>query len=97
MRTRFGASSFAGNAGLCGPAPPLRPCSFLPNQPAPTPPSSSSSVPASSVVPSNPAAASSNSVASSSPALATPESLSGAGNGKQGGLSPGAIAGIAGW
>ncbi|KAK3118386.1 hypothetical protein QOZ80_9BG0698290 [Eleusine coracana subsp. coracana] len=92
MRARFGASSFTGNAGLCGPAPPLRPCSFLPNQPAPTPPSS---VAASSVVPSNPAASSSDSVASSSPALATPESLSGAGNGKQGGLSPGAIAGIA--
>ncbi|GJM88018.1 hypothetical protein PR202_ga04034 [Eleusine coracana subsp. coracana] len=98
MRARFGVSSFAGNAGLCGPAPPLPPCSlFLPNQPAPTPPSSSSSssssVPtSSSVVPSNPAASSSNSVASSSPALATPESLGGAGNGR---LSPGAIAGIA--
>ncbi|GJN13798.1 hypothetical protein PR202_gb00544 [Eleusine coracana subsp. coracana] len=99
MRARFGVSSFAGNAGLCGPESPLPPCSsFLPNKPAPTPPSSSSSssssVPASSsVVPSNPAASSSNSVASSSPALATPESVGGgAGNGR---LSPGAIAGIA--
>ncbi|KAG2614852.1 leucine-rich repeat receptor-like protein kinase PXC1 [Panicum virgatum] len=86
MRAKFGLASFAGNAGLCGPAPPLPPCSFLPREPAPTPPSS---VP-SSMVPSNPAA--SSSVASSSPALATPESLGGAG---KGGLSPGAIAGIA--
>ncbi|CAO2140849.1 unnamed protein product [Urochloa humidicola] len=85
MRARFGLASFAGNAGLCGSAPPLPPCSFLPREPAPTPPFS--------MVPSNPAA--SSSVASSSPALATPESpLGGAGNGK-GGLSPGAIAGIA--
>ncbi|KAF8707106.1 hypothetical protein HU200_030339 [Digitaria exilis] len=83
MRARFGLASFAGNAGLCGPAPPLPPCSFLPREPAPTPPSS---VP-SSLVPSNPAA--SSTVASSSPALATPESLGKAG------LSPGAIAGIA--
>ncbi|KAF8706533.1 hypothetical protein HU200_030815 [Digitaria exilis] len=83
MRARFGLTSFAGNAGLCGPAPPLLPCSFLPREPAPTPPSS---VP-SSLVPSNPAA--SSTVASSSPALATPESLGKAG------LSPGAIAGIA--
>ncbi|RCV37048.1 hypothetical protein SETIT_8G031300v2 [Setaria italica] len=86
MRARFGLASFAGNAGLCGPAPPLPPCSFLPREPAPIPPSS---VP-SSMVPSNPAA--SSSVASSSPALATPESLGGAG---KGGLRPGAIAGIA--
>ncbi|CAL4995591.1 unnamed protein product [Urochloa decumbens] len=86
MRARFGLASFAGNAGLCGPAPPLPPCAFLPREPAPTPPSSM-------VLPSNPAA--SSSVASSSPALATPESpLGGAGNGKSG-LSPGAIAGIA--
>ncbi|CAN6357613.1 unnamed protein product [Urochloa humidicola] len=86
MRNRFGLASFAGNAGLCGPSPPLPPCSFLPREPAPTPPSS--------MVPSNPAA--SSSVASSSPALATPESPlgGGAGNGK-GSLSPGAIAGIA--
>ncbi|CAN6380537.1 unnamed protein product [Urochloa humidicola] len=87
MRARFGLASFAGNAGLCGPAPPLPPCAFLPREPAPTPPSSSS------MVPSNPAP-SSSSVASSSPALATPESPLGGGNGK-GGLSPGAIAGIA--
>ncbi|CAO2153302.1 unnamed protein product [Urochloa humidicola] len=87
MRNRFGLASFAGNAGLCGPAPPLPPCSFLPREPAPTPPSSM-------VLPSNPAA--SSSVASSSPALATPESpLGGAGNNGKGGLSPGAIAGIA--
>ncbi|CAM0151447.1 unnamed protein product [Urochloa decumbens] len=89
MRARFGLASFAGNAGLCGPAPPLPPCSFLPREPAPTPPSSM-------VLPSNPAA--SSSVASSSPALATPESPlgGGAGNGNgKGGLSPGAIAGIA--
>jgi hypothetical protein len=89
MRAKFGLASFAGNAGLCGPAPPLPPCSFLPNEPAPTPPSSSSP----SVVPSNAAtSSSSSSVASSSPALATPESLRGAGRGS---LSPGAIAGIA--
>ncbi|KAJ1274242.1 hypothetical protein BS78_05G047000 [Paspalum vaginatum] len=88
VRAKFGLASFAGNAGLCGPAPPLPPCSFLPREPARTPPSS---VP--SVVPSNPAASasSSSSVASSSPALATPESLGKAG---KGGLSPGAIAGI---
>ncbi|TVU26949.1 hypothetical protein EJB05_29526, partial [Eragrostis curvula] len=93
MRAKFGVASFAGNAGLCGPAPPLLPCSFLPNEPAPTPPSSTpSSTP--SVVPSNPAASSSSSssVASSSPALATPESLGGTG---KAGLSPAAIAGIA--
>ncbi|XP_062204777.1 leucine-rich repeat receptor-like protein kinase PXC1 [Phragmites australis] len=89
MRAKFTLASFAGNAGLCGPAPPLRPCSFLPREPAPTSPSS---VPSQSVVPSNPAASSSSSVASSSPALATPESLNGSG---KGGLSPGAIAGIA--
>ena len=45
------------------------------------------------MVPSNPAA--SSSVASSSPALATPESLGGARNRNKGGLSPGAVAGIA--
>jgi Leucine-rich repeat (LRR) protein len=54
MRARFGVVSFAGNAGLCWPAPPLPPCSFLPREPALTPPSS---VP-SSMVPSNPAASS---------------------------------------
>ncbi|CAN6374065.1 unnamed protein product [Urochloa humidicola] len=87
MHERFGLASFAGNARLCGPAPPLPPCSFLPREPAPTPPSSM-------VLPSNPAA--SSSVASSSPALATPESplSGGAGNGK-GSLSPAAIDGIA--
>ena len=90
MRARFGLASFAGNAGLCGAAPPLPPCSFLPREPAPTPPSSSV-LP--SVVPSNPAA--SSSVASSSPALATPESLGGARGRSKGGLSPGAVAGIA--
>lgn len=91
MRAKFGIASFAGNAGLCGLVPPLRPCSFLPREPAPT----SSSVPSSSsqsVVPSSPAASSSSSVASSSPALATPESHNGAGKGA---LSSGAIAGIA--
>ncbi|KAL6641900.1 hypothetical protein ACP70R_020081 [Stipagrostis hirtigluma subsp. patula] len=92
MRAKFGLASFAGNAGLCGPAPPLPPCSFLPREPAPTSPSSVPSSSSSTVVPSNPAASSSSSVASSSPALATPESLSGAG---KGGLSTGAIAGIA--
>lgn len=86
MRARFGLASFAGNAGLCGPAPPLPHCEFLPREPAPTPPSSSTS--SSSVLPSNPAA--SSSVASSSPALATQESLS-----RRPGLSPGAVAGIA--
>ncbi|KAL6905637.1 hypothetical protein ACP4OV_003238 [Aristida adscensionis] len=92
MRAKFGLASFAGNAGLCGPAPPLPACSFLPREPAPTPPSVPSSS-SQSVVPSNPAASSSSSsVASSSPALATPESLRGAG---KGGLSTGAIAGIA--
>ncbi|XP_062197723.1 leucine-rich repeat receptor-like protein kinase PXC1 [Phragmites australis] len=92
MRAKFGLASFAGNAGLCGPAPSLPPCSFLPHEPAPTSPSSVPSSSSQSVVPSNPAAASSSSVASSSPALATPESLNGAG---KGGLSTGAIAGIA--
>nr|TKW37048.1 hypothetical protein SEVIR_1G022200v2 [Setaria viridis] len=77
MRARFGLASFAGNASLCGPEPLLPPCSFLPREPAPTSPSS---VP-SSMVPLNPAA--SSSVASSSPALATPESLGGAGKGRQ--------------
>jgi hypothetical protein len=86
MRARFGVAAFAGNAGLCGPAPPLPPCSFLPREPARTPPSSS-------VLPSNPAA--SSSVASSSPALATPESFGGPRNRNKGGLSPGAVAGIA--
>ncbi|XP_066334922.1 leucine-rich repeat receptor-like protein kinase PXC1 [Miscanthus floridulus] len=86
MHARFGVAAFAGNAGLCGPALPLPPCSFLPREPAPMPPSSS-------VVPSNPAA--SSSVATSSPALATPESLGGARNRNKGGLSPGAVAGIA--
>jgi hypothetical protein len=92
MRAKFGFASFAGNAGLCGPAPPLPPCSLIPNEPAPTPLSSQPSSSSPSVVPSNPAASSSSSVASSSPALATPESLRGAG---KGGLSPGAVAGIA--
>ncbi|KAF0933311.1 hypothetical protein E2562_017096 [Oryza meyeriana var. granulata] len=90
MRAKFGLASFAGNAGLCGLAPPLPACSFLPREPAPTSPSVPSSQ--QSVVPSNPAASSSSSsVASSSPALATPESRNGVG---KGGLSTGAIAGI---
>uniref|UniRef100_A0A0D3HRE7 Protein kinase domain-containing protein n=1 Tax=Oryza barthii TaxID=65489 RepID=A0A0D3HRE7_9ORYZ len=88
MRAKFGLASFAGNAGLCGLAPPLPACSFMPREPAPTSPSVPSSP--QSVVPSNPAA-SSSSVASSSPALATPESRDGPG---KGGLSTGAIAGI---
>lgn len=33
-RAKFGLASFAGNAGLCGPTPPLPPCSFLPREPA---------------------------------------------------------------
>uniref|UniRef100_A0A0E0F9J4 Protein kinase domain-containing protein n=1 Tax=Oryza meridionalis TaxID=40149 RepID=A0A0E0F9J4_9ORYZ len=90
MRAKFGLASFAGNAGLCGLAPPLPACSFMPREPAPTSPSVPSSQ--QSVVPSNPAA-SSSSVASSSPALAKPESQSRDGPSK-GGLSTGAIAGI---
>uniref|UniRef100_A0A0D9XWW5 Protein kinase domain-containing protein n=1 Tax=Leersia perrieri TaxID=77586 RepID=A0A0D9XWW5_9ORYZ len=91
MRAKFGLESFAGNLGLCGVAPPLPACSFLPREPAPTSPGVPSSQ---SVVPSNPAASSSaSSVASSSPALATQESSRGGGAGK-GGLSAGAIAGI---
>ncbi|XP_037440285.1 leucine-rich repeat receptor-like protein kinase PXC1 [Triticum dicoccoides] len=87
---KFGLASFAGNAGLCGTVPPLPSCSFMPREPAPTSPSAPASS-TQSVVPSNPAASSSSSsVASSSPALATPEGVAG-----KGGLSTGAIAGIA--
>ncbi|PNT65460.1 leucine-rich repeat receptor-like protein kinase PXC1 [Brachypodium distachyon] len=86
VRARFGLASLAGNAGLCGLAPPLPACSFLPpREPAPTSPSQSS------VVPSNPAASSSSSSVAPA-ALATPE---GAGASKGAGLSAGAIAGIA--
>ncbi|KAJ0976784.1 hypothetical protein J5N97_012258 [Dioscorea zingiberensis] len=46
MHNKFGPTSFKGNAGLCGPDPPLPVCSFRPQEP----PSSSSQV----VVPSNP-------------------------------------------
>ncbi|KAK1628830.1 hypothetical protein QYE76_003145 [Lolium multiflorum] len=93
VRAKFGLASFAGNAGLCGLAPPLPSCSFVPREPAPTSPSATTpdSPSSQSVVPSNPAASSSSSsVASSSPALATPE-----GGTAKGGLSTGAIAGIA--
>ncbi|XP_020106576.1 leucine-rich repeat receptor-like protein kinase PXC1 [Ananas comosus] len=85
MRARFGAASFAGNAGLCGQAPPLPLCSFIPHDDPSRPSSSnaSSSSPASgrSVVPSNP---------SSMPAT----NDSGGGRGSRG-LSTGAIIGIA--
>uniref|UniRef100_A0A6V7QX02 Protein kinase domain-containing protein n=1 Tax=Ananas comosus var. bracteatus TaxID=296719 RepID=A0A6V7QX02_ANACO len=85
MRARFGAASFAGNAGLCGPAPPLPLCSFIPHDDPSRPSSSnaSSSSPASgrSVVPSNP---------SSMPAT----NDGGGGRGSRG-LSTGAIIGIA--
>ncbi|KAM0939658.1 putative protein kinase RLK-Pelle-LRR-III family [Dioscorea sansibarensis] len=47
MRNKFGLTSLNGNAGLCGPSPPLPLCSFRPQEP----PSSSSSQ---AVVPSNP-------------------------------------------
>ncbi|KAM0906508.1 hypothetical protein ACQ4PT_016723 [Festuca glaucescens] len=91
VRAKFGLASFAGNAGLCGLAPRLPSCSFMPREPAPTSPSTPASSSSQSVVPSNPAASSSSSsVASSSPALATPE-----GRDAKGGLSTGAIAGIA--
>ncbi|KAG0459689.1 hypothetical protein HPP92_022817 [Vanilla planifolia] len=50
VRVKFGLEAVAGNAGLCGPTPPLLLCSFIPRD---SPPSISSSPSAQSVVPSN--------------------------------------------
>ncbi|XP_038986598.1 leucine-rich repeat receptor-like protein kinase PXC1 [Phoenix dactylifera] len=87
MHTRFGAATFAGNAGLCGPTPPLPPCSFMPRE---SPPSSSSSP--QSVVPSNP----STRPSASSNAGAVMEGGGGEGGRRNGeGLSRGTIVGIA--
>ncbi|XP_008776136.2 leucine-rich repeat receptor-like protein kinase PXC1 [Phoenix dactylifera] len=85
MRARFGTASFAGNAGLCGPAPPLPPCSLIPRDS----PHSSSSSPQ-SVVPSNPG---------TRPGASSSVNAVGDGGGERGrrdgeGLSRGAIVGI---
>ncbi|XP_073099411.1 leucine-rich repeat receptor-like protein kinase PXC1 [Elaeis guineensis] len=85
ISARFGTASFTGNAGLCGPTPPLPPCSFIPRD---SPPSSSSSP--QSVVPSNP---------STRPGASSSVNAMGAGGGERGrrsreGLSRGAIVGI---
>ncbi|KAJ4766571.1 Leucine-rich repeat protein kinase family protein [Rhynchospora pubera] len=86
MHAKFGIQSFGGNGGLCGPFPPLPLCSFIPHEPPPSivatlSPSSQS------VVPSNPASASS-SITSNGPKKPIA-------NTERGGLSKGAIIGIA--
>ncbi|XP_029118342.1 leucine-rich repeat receptor-like protein kinase PXC1 [Elaeis guineensis] len=86
MRARFGTAAFAGNAGLCGPSPPLPPCSLMPRQ---SPPSSSSSP--QSVVPSNP---SSKPGASSNASAVMEDGGEGERRNREG-LSRGAIVGIA--
>ncbi|XP_072969671.1 leucine-rich repeat receptor-like protein kinase PXC1 [Typha angustifolia] len=90
MRNRFGVTSFGGNAGLCGPTPPLPLCSFIPRDASP-------SASSQSVVPSNPSSISSSSSSSSSSSEAAGANGAGGGGARvnKEGLSTGAITGIA--